>query len=123
MAPVGELDGLPIDPIADEDLDELARDLLPARLRRNGDDLEITDTDSGDQFHGIISGHQVRYEDRDDLFSSEAVFTVEGTALSEDLVALTVTREFASKEVESVVGLRAAPGAHDGCAVDVHRWG
>ena len=62
-------------------------------------------------------------EDRDNLFGSEAVFGVEGPVLYEEPVALTVTHEFRVGGGRERGGLRAAPGAHDGCAADVHRRG
>ena len=105
--PVTEIEGFQIDfvdPITDAELDELERsfvDAEPLRLRQDGNDLEVTEIASGYRVHGTVRGDQVNYRGREqDLFGFEALWEVRGTALSEDLVALTVTYEFASMEVE-----------------------
>jgi len=45
----------------------------------------------------------VRFRDREDLLGFETEWEARGTALSGDIVALTVTYEFSSEEVEGVL--------------------
>lgn len=109
VAPVAELRGSGIDfvdPFTDEELDEVERDFVaadPLRAQQDGNNLAITETDSGHRIHGTVSGDQVRFGDREDLLGFETVWEAKGTALTEDVVALTIVYEFASQEVEGAL--------------------
>ncbi len=78
-------------------------DADPLRLQQDDNDLAITETDSGHRIYGTVSGDQVGFRDRDDLLDFQTEWEAKGTALSEDIVALTVTYEFSSQEVEGVL--------------------
>ena len=58
---------------------------------------------SGQRVDGTISGDQVHWQDRDDLLGFETEWETRGTALTENVVALTITYEFASQEVEGAL--------------------
>ena len=71
----------------------------PLQVQQDRSDLAITETDSGHRVDGTVSGGQVRFRDREDLFGFEPEWEARGAALI-DTVALIVTYEFASQKVE-----------------------
>ena len=70
------------------------------RLQQDDSDLAITGTDSGHRVDGTVSGNRIHRQNRKDLIDFEAGWKGRGTALTEDVVALTITHEFSSEEVE-----------------------
>ena len=101
-----------IEPLTDAELDEIEQDYVaaePLRLRQDGNDLEITDTGNGHRVYGTVAGDQVRFGDREELLGFETVWEAEGTALSKNVLALTITYEFSSTEVEGAVVCELRP--------------
>ena len=109
VLPAAELRGSGIDfvdPFTDEELEEVEMGFVaadPLRLQQDDNDLAITETDSGHRIYGSVSGDQVSFRDREDLLDFQTVWEAKGTALSKDVLALTVTYEFSSEEVEGVL--------------------
>ena len=95
-----------VDPFTEEVLEEVEMGFVaagPLRLQQDDNDLAITETDSGQWIYGSVSGDQVRFRDREDLLDFQTEWEARGTALSEDILALSVTYEFSSEEVEGVL--------------------
>ena len=112
VVPAAELRGSGIDfvdPLTDAELDGVEKgfvDADPLRLQQDNNDLAITETDSGHRVAGTVSGDQVRWQDREDLLGFETDWEAKGTALTENVVALTVTYEFSSAEVEGALACK-----------------
>ena len=90
--PTAELRGSGIDfegPLTDAELEEVAA--APLRLQQDNGDLAITETFSGQRVDGTISGDQMHWQDRDELLGFETEWEARGTALTENVVALTIT--------------------------------
>ena len=109
VLPAAELRGSGIDfvdPFTADEVEEVEMGFVaadPLRLQQDDNDLAITETDSGHRIYGSVSGDQVSFRDREDLLDFQTVWEAKGTALSKDVLALTVTYEFASEEVEGVL--------------------
>ena len=125
VAPAADLRGSGIDfedLLTDAELDGVGNDFVdadPLRLQQANNDLTITETDSGHQVEGTISGDQVLWQDDEVLLGFETEWEAKGTALTENVVALTVTYTFSPQEVEGALvckmRLERMVGAPAGC--------